>query len=490
MCTLSRTRARTIISSVIVIAVMLMVSGIGLAFAQATTKSLSTNFTLVNFGSSTATVTVQYTRTDGSNWAADPGNTSFTIPANGGQKPIYQYFDSTLTSGQGSATVSSDQPLGAVVQILARNQTPTSGAYSAVGPAFRFYAPLILRQQNTASGLANTQIMIQNTGASALSGATVQFVSSTGANAFTYNVPTIQPGATHYYDLTNETGLPTPFAGSATINAGSGTVSVVVNVFFGSDGLQTYVAIPETGLANSWAIPLFNSRLTNGLSTVVSVQNLSGGAFAPGSMVMTCSAFAGSAPPSALTLSNPASLSNGQSYSFNPVTDTSIPASWFGACRVSTPGNSAVIIQMRFVGTQNTAAYEGIRTSSTDRTFFTPLVQKRLANGFATNTTIVNLSNTNAANITVTYTPSPDYVASGGSSAVLSFSTQIPAGSSLQQNHRLGDFAVGSTPMPNGWYGTLRVVSSDQPIAGFTQITNVNSLPGDTFMTYTAFTQP
>jgi hypothetical protein len=189
-------------------------------------------------------------------------------------------------------------------------------------------------------------------------------------------------------------------------------------------------------------------------------------------------------------LNNPSQLNNGQSYSFNPVTDTSIPAQWFGACRVTTPGNSAVIIQMRFVGTQNTAAYEAIRTSSTDRTFFTPLVQKILGNGFATNTTIVNLSNSSPANVTVTYTPSPDYVASGGSSSVLSFTTQIPAGSSLQQNHRIAGFQVGSTPMPNGWYGTLRVVSSDQPIAGFTQITNVNNPAGDTFMTYTAFTQP
>jgi hypothetical protein len=487
---LTRVRTRVATITAVVLAVMIAFSGIGLALAQSTTKSLSTNFTLVNFGPSAATVTVQYTKTDGSSWAADAGNTSFTIPGNGGQKPIYQYFDSTLTSGQGSATISSNQPLGAVVQILARNQTPTSGAYSAVGPASRFYAPLILRQQNTASGLANTQIVIQNTGTSALSGATVQFVSSTGANAFTYNVPTIQAGATHYYDLVNETNLSTPFAGSATINAGSGTVSVVVNVFFGTDGLQTYVAVSETGLSNSWAVPLFNSRLTNGLSTVVSVQNLSGAAFSPGSVVMSCPAFTGSAAPSTLNLNNPSQLNNGQSYSFNPVTDTSIPAQWFGACRVTTPGNSAVIIQMRFVGTQNTAAYEAIRTSSTDRTFFTPLVQKILGNGFATNTTIVNLSNSSPANVTVTYTPSPDYVASGGSSSVLSFTTQIPAGSSLQQNHRIAGFQVGSTPMPNGWYGTLRVVSSDQPIAGFTQITNVNNPAGDTFMTYTAFTQP
>ncbi len=483
-----------------VFVIMLMIagialSGVGLAAAQSTSKSLSTNFTLVNFGTSTANVTVTYAKEDGSAWTADTGNTSFTIPANGGQKPVYQYFDSTLASGRGSAIVSSDQPLGAVVQILARNQTPTSGAYSAYAPASLVYAPLVLRQRPTVSGLANTQIMIQNAGTGALSGVTIQFVKSDGSTTYTYPVPTIQPGATNYYDLSGENNLPAPWAGSATVNAGSGSVAVVVNVFFGSDGLQTYAAIPSTKLSASWAVPLFNSRLANGLSTVVSVQNLSGSTpLAVGELKMNCTAFAGSASPTTLNLTNSDPLNNGQSYSFNPVTDLSIPAGWFGACRViNTPSVlTAAIIQMRFVvpNGQNTAAYEAINTSSTDKQFFTPLVQKRLANGFATNTTIVNLSDSAPANVTVTYTPSPDYVGAGGSSAVLSFSTQIPAGSSLQQNHRLSDFTVGSTPMPEGWYGTLKVVSSDQPIAGFTQITNVNNPPGDTFMTFTAFTQP
>jgi hypothetical protein len=470
---------------------LLAISGVGQLLAASTTKSLSTNFTLVNFGTSVANVAVSYFTTGGGAWQADAGNTSFTIPANGGQKAVYSYFDTTMSPGQGSAVVSSDQPLGGVVQILARGQTPTSGAYSAIDPASLFYAPLVLRQQNTSSGLANTQFAIQNTGSSGLSGVTVAFVTSAGATAYTYNVPgSIPAGATHYYDAADDNNLPAPFAGSAIINAGSGSISVVVNVFFGTDGLQTYTAIPSTGLSNSWAIPLFNSRLANGLSTVVSVQNLSGGTAAAGTVHMDCTSFAGSAGPATLNLSNPNALANGQSYSFNPVTDLTIPAQWFGACRVTAPGNTAAIIQMRFIGTQNSAAYEAISTSVSGQTFFTPLVQKRLGNGFATNTTIVNLSNSAPANVTVTYTPSSDYVTGGGSAAVLSFTTQIPAGSSLQQNHRLSAFTAGPNAMPDGWYGTLRVVSSDQPIAGFTQITNVNNLPGDTFMTYTAFTRP
>ena len=75
-------------------------AGSGQVLAASTTKTLSTNFTLVNFGTSTANVSVSYVKTDGSAWTADSGNTNFTIPANGGQKPVYQYFDGTLTAGQ------------------------------------------------------------------------------------------------------------------------------------------------------------------------------------------------------------------------------------------------------------------------------------------------------------------------------------------------------------------------------------------------------
>jgi hypothetical protein len=82
---------------------------------------------LVNFGSEEALVNVEYRLEGGAIWDADNANESFTIPANG-QRQIRQYFDTTMVSGKGSAAISSTQPLGAVVQILARNQTPSSGA--------------------------------------------------------------------------------------------------------------------------------------------------------------------------------------------------------------------------------------------------------------------------------------------------------------------------------------------------------------------------
>ena len=90
--------------------------------SAATSKVLSSNFTLVNLGSDEASVIASYYKPDGSAWDADDANETFTIAANYGQKIIAQYFDSTLTAGQGSVVLSSSQPLGAVTQILARGR--------------------------------------------------------------------------------------------------------------------------------------------------------------------------------------------------------------------------------------------------------------------------------------------------------------------------------------------------------------------------------
>jgi hypothetical protein len=71
----------TIIISLVVVSV---------ALAQSTTKSLSTNFTLINFGSEDANVVLDYRLTDGSSWPGVTG-TSLTIDKDGGQAIVRQY---------------------------------------------------------------------------------------------------------------------------------------------------------------------------------------------------------------------------------------------------------------------------------------------------------------------------------------------------------------------------------------------------------------
>jgi hypothetical protein len=98
---------------------------------QATAKTLSTNITLVNLGTSSASVSVGFYQVGGAAWITGPSQFEpFALAANGGQRVVTQYFDPVMTGGRGSAVIASDQPLGSMVQLLARPpQVATQGAY-------------------------------------------------------------------------------------------------------------------------------------------------------------------------------------------------------------------------------------------------------------------------------------------------------------------------------------------------------------------------
>lgn len=459
------------------------------AFAQATTKTLATNFTLINFGTTTATVSVNYVKPDGSTWAADAGNTNFTIGPNGGQKIVRQYQDTTLTAGQGSAVVSSDQALGAVTQVLADYpthpaQNASNGAYSGITtPSDTWLLPLVAKNGSSASGTLNTQIVIQNAGSAAVN---VQVAFS---NNYTKTGISLNPGASLNYDLSLDGSMPTGFASAVvkTVPAG-GSLAVVQNTFIGADGLQTLDGFASANVGSSWMVPLFVAKLaSNNLSTPVTIQNLSGGTLAINQITMSCVADPASPTAGNFSVQNSTTVANNASYIFNPVlVSWTTPVNWFGACRITTSPAANVVsyVQMRFVGIQNTDSYQAINASGSNKHVFVPLIAKRLTNGFASAATIVNLSNSNTANVSLVYTKS-----SGPGPATLTWNTTIPANGSLIQNQRLAGFQVNGTPMPDQWVGTL-TVASDQPIDGFVQLTNILNPAGDTFMTHNVFTTP
>lgn len=466
-------------------AAVAVVASTGFASAAATTKTLSTNYTLVNLGSSTATVSVNYYKDDGSTWGASASSTGFTVAGNGGQAIIAQYFDTAMSSGRGSAVVASDQPMGAVVQILARApQVPTYGAYiGSSSTDSTYYVPLVMRNLNGAS----SQVMIQNAGTTSTT-VSVQLIkasASPGIN-FTKSGITIQAGATYYYDLSDEsaTNVADGWYGSAVVGGG-GQISVISNLFAGADQLQTFNGFMSTQLGSTWFIPLFTSRLTNALSTPVSVQNLSGSSIGVGGISMTCTKDAASSGSASFLVSNTTAVGNNESYFFNPVTDSvNLPTNWFGSCSVSAPGNVAVFVQMRQPGvTVAAAAYEAINASGTNKTVLVPLVAKTLSNGFATPVTIQNLG-ASATTVNITYTPS---AACSGCATFSETGVTIQGNSSLIRNFRLSGTVSG---MPNGWYGTMRVVSSTNAIDGFVQLTTVGATSGDTLMAHGVFTLP
>jgi hypothetical protein len=368
------------------------------------------------------------------------------------------------------------------------------GAYNGYSAgASKFYAPLVMRQRTGASGLTNTQIMIQNTGSDPLTGVTITFIGSGTYTTWTKTAPTIAGAATFYYDVADETNLPAGWYGSAVIDAGTGSIAVVINVFFGPNGLQTYNAFTDASKGPSWAIPLFASRLpSNKLSTPVSVQNLSGGTIPIGGVTLTCK---GSDPSYAdFTATSPSAIDNNGGYTFNPVTDSTLPSNFLGACTVSAgTANVVVFVQMRKPGfSDETAAYEAFNTTtSTDTQVIVPLAAKRLPNGFATALAFQNLSNT-ASVVKLTYTRSANCTV--GLASYVFDNITVAGKALLQDNLRLG----GTRPtIPDGWFGTATLTHDSAhdanpavPFVGFVQLTNIVAQPGDTYMAHDAFTLP
>ncbi|WP_152965565.1 hypothetical protein [Thermanaerothrix daxensis] len=457
--------------------------------SAATPKSLSTNYTLVNMGKDNAVVNVQYYKDDGTTWQASPDSTSFTIPGNFGQRIVAQYFDTTMSPGRGAAVIQSSQPLGAVVQILARNQTATSGAYSGfVSGSSRLFVPLVSKNRATASGTVNSQIVIQNIEQTGDIMVDIQFVAQSGYSDYTKSGIIIKQGSSYYWDATEESGLPNGWTGTAVINVRDGKKAVAVsNRFAGANGLLTFSAFPQELAYTEWAVPLFASRLANGLSVTVSIQNVSGSTIGVGEIRMDCKSSIST--PASFSISNSEQVTDGAAYYFNPVQDLNIPGNWSGACRVISPKNVVVIAQMRRPNiTEGVAAYEAFRTDSRDTKVVIPLMSKRQPNGFSTVATIQNLDPLNEARVKLTYTPSPTYP---GSQTPIVLRRTIPAGGNLIQNLRFSEVSE----IPDGWYGTLVVEPDDgqpgRPIVGFVQLTNYQDPPiGDKLMAHDAFTLP
>ena len=465
--------------SIVSLALVLVLIATVAASGASTTKVLSTNFTLVNLSTGSNAVNISYYKPDGTQWRAAE---VATLAAQGDQLIRRQYDDTELSAGSGSVVVGAQGALGAVVQIQTRSGTATRAAYSgATAGATEANAPYVAKGLNSASGLVNSQIIVQNTSSSPTDVVIDMISSATGATVASKTISALPAGASQTYDLADDAAVPAGFFGSAVARATSGQVTVVANVFSGPDTLQTYNAF--TGVGQEWLAPLFTSRLANTLSTPIAVQNLSGNPIPVGGIVVVCTKDATSPGVATLNLSNATVVTNKATYFFNPVTDPAIPADWYGSCRITTTGfNTVAFVQMRVVSGAQAGAYEAIKADGTKTKVVIPLYAKRLANGFASVVTIQNLSKTANANVSL------QYVGAAGLAANCSgtITAQIAANGSLQQNHRVESGGQAVPQIGNACFGTI-VVTSDQPIDGIVQLTDISGLAGDTFQVHNAF---
>lgn len=485
---ISNARKLLIILGFFSFAIAVLVASI--ANAGSTTKRLSTNFTLVNLGSGPAHGLVQYYKTDGSDWR--PAE-AFTITNPGGQAIFRQYFDPMMSDGQGSVIVSADQPLGAVVQVLARNQVPTSGAYSGfLEGGQKAYIPFAAKGLSGASGIANSQIIVQNTSDIPIN-FVIRLIKHDGTVTFQRTVSGLARGASFYYDLATEllANVPNGWYGSVEVESTTpgGRLVAISNLFTGPHAVQTFAGFASA--SREWLVPLFVSRLANGLNTPLSIQNVSGSTIPSGEIEVACAKNPLSAGPNTINITNTSPVGHATSFFVNPVIDNRLPTNWYGSCRIRATQDVVAFVQMRVLGTDRAAAYEAIPANIAHRKVIIPLAAKRLPNGFATVINIQNVSVSASTTLTFTYIPSPEYVAGGGNASnIVIPNVMVPPGGSIQHNLRLSGSAPPAVPaLPDGWYGTCIVESSDQPIAGFVELTMLSG-QGDTYQAHTVFGLP
>jgi len=487
-------------SFMLVIICVLLIAISGSVTAAVTTKTLATNFTVANLSSSTATVNVAYYKADGSVWEADLANTTFTLPPDGGQKQIRQYFDTTMDDGTGSAVISSDQPVAALSLLLTRSGTPTSGGYSGImNPNSVFYVPLVMKNLTTANGIANSQLVIQNTTAENIQ-VTIDLKPdpATSLSGTLKNV-NLSANATLIYDLDTEAGLVNGWNGSAVITGvNSKNISVISNLFIGPDLLYTTSGFSSNQITDSWYVPYYASKFINGQNTSVTVQNLSGGTIAENDLVMICKKDENNPGVNEISFTNGIAVPNNGSFTFNAAALATSPVDWFGSCFVETSSgdkNLAVSVYVRHIGNPTNgggSAFEGIPAPSLTnvelyKKITVPYIAKALGNGVASSLNIQNLSSSDA-NVTLKYTASAEY--SGLPQSYTTSIITIPAGQSLLRNYRYATSSSTSEPsLPEGWFGSL-VVESDQPVQVYSFITNRASAIGDTYFGFTGFLKP
>lgn len=223
-----------------------------LAFGQQGTTT-ATSFVVQNLGSAPANVSISYN--------SDVGATSdvtSTVIAVGAAGSFDQRFQSTLPAGFiGSAFVSSDQPVGSVVNLLrSANQVGAVNAYesyngfdtTSIGMSVRL--PQILKAVSSAGLVYNTNISVQNTDTAGPASVTLVFTPDPTLNPVICQAPsTCIPGPV--------TMTVVIIAAGGTYNLDQGATSGIGDKFFGAvqviSDKAVAVQVTSTGAASNLA---------------------------------------------------------------------------------------------------------------------------------------------------------------------------------------------------------------------------------------------
>lgn len=426
-----------------------------------------TGVQLQNVGSGTATVSIESYQT-GSN--AAPVTKSDSVPQNGSKTLLPA--DLNLPAGfQGSAVVSSDQPLNAIVNVTNREAAGNgiAGGLAAAqyqgisSPATTISFPLVKRDYFGKT----TTFYIQNAGSVA---ATAQATFVTAAGTFNFTTPSIEPGR---MVIVNPAAAGVP-AGNNSLGSLTVTSSQLLAGVVSEHGSEQPAVIlqstrgftPQDGNTQAYA-PIIKNEYFNRF-TGLQIQNITN---APINITVT---YAGAGGPCAgQSFTNTANgVAAGASHTFVHLAGqpgNTMPVGCLAAATVSATGNVVAIVNESFTasflqgggngGRQESTTYSAFAATAATNELNAPLYKE---NSFGKGTGL-QVQNVGGATANVVAT----FVGPGGTYTTQSQS--IPAGGAFTfVDLRTKPALFNGAPIPNDISGANGVfgvtVTSNQPI--------------------------
>jgi hypothetical protein len=403
---------------------------------------------VANLDTQPATVTIEFYNTSG---ALVYTYVDSTPIAAGGARTYYVPSilpDSAATSFRGSAVVSSERNIAAIV-----NENAGSGAGYDQPPGILRGSYTGIRAAETATSLYmpvavkafygfNSQLVVQNAGATA--DITFEFFDQTGASIATYVASSVGANASAIVELdtlTPTTGsIPSGFNGSVKVTSSSNLAGMVNNMT--TSVLQTYNAFRAAdGGTTLYAPALFNAYY--GYDSSIQVQNV--GSVATDITVTYSDGIVKTAT----------GVGPNQAAMFYQPTEGHA-SGWAGSATVTSSAADVVAVPAQNTGIK-ASNYNAVSSGAT--TISAPAVSKAFY-GYDTALTVMNVG-TVATDISVSY--------SDGLSAS---ATNVQPGDSAQ----FFQFLEGHA---SGWSGAATITSSAAPIMGIVNQENIAKTDGD-----------
>jgi len=243
------------------------------AMANAAYGGYTTVTQIQNIGAATANVAIRYFDSTG---AAVGSGDEATLPVNATWTVRQDNGHGFAAGGAGSALIYSTQPVASFVNEFAPVASDDATSYTGIdrtaGTGTTLYAPTIV---NGAYGGYTTGIGLVNVSAASTDVA-VTYRDGAGTVVKTQNLLGVPAGAYQgLYSGDANLGLPSGFAGTATIVSSAGAVAAIVNETGPGGQFSSYDAIPAGNTKLLYA-PAALSNAYGGYNTGMGVQNTTG----------------------------------------------------------------------------------------------------------------------------------------------------------------------------------------------------------------------